>query len=373
MKVQFDAKRMLYMLFTFILAIPSTALAQNCEAILGYVRDTTESSLTQSSYHSFKRFFCDQTFSSYQQARDAGLKLGIVLEDLPITFEGHDRSSSFSQYQHSLCESVDAQSSAYLAIQTKVVTANANVVNAWVTCITQPGVHFFAESSDTDASLVTFVATYNGLQTVYEANVNGPIQWVPTTALKCDSAQIGKKRSNSNSYYINNQHSTLTCVRPSNNEELAAGVITLKTAADDRVVHLAAYSPPPVIKEVYEESNKTCNLADNQIANDGVLGPGTTHRFGVGCDASGTITRYTVSCTGPCGHAYRDASIAAQDTYYNDHKSISAKYFIDDSQPTRTFQIVVYYQVPKRICIAHCKGISDGIMNSEVPPSIPVP
>jgi hypothetical protein len=375
MKIQ-KSIRVVYFLVASLVA-PHGLLSQNCEAILGSVRDTTEYSVSQGSYYSFKRFFCDQTFSSYQQARDSGLKLGVVLDDLPISIEGHDRSSSWSQYQHSLCESIDAQSSSYLAIQSKVVTANANVVNAWTSCINQSGVHFFAEANFTDPTLVTFVATYNGLQTVYEAPVNGPLQWVPSTALACDAGkQIGKQRKDKHGntfYIINNQRSSLTCTRVGSDDALPAGSVTLKTSADDRVVQLAGYSPPPVIKEVPTNATKNCSLADNQIANDGVLGPGTTHRFGVGCDTDGNIVSYAVSCVGPCSHAYRDAGIAAQDQYYNNHHGISAKYYIDDAQPTRSFVLAATYQIMQSVCVAHCKGVSTQIKDLETPVALPQP
>ena len=353
------------------LVVPQILAGQNCEAVLGYVRDTTEYSLSQGSYYSFKRFFCDQTFSSYQQARDSGFKLGIVLDDLPISIDGHDRSSSWAQYRHSLCENIDTQSSTYLAIQSKVTAANANVVGAWTACVNQAGVHFFAESNYTDPSLVTFVATYNGLQTIYEAKINGPLAWTPNTALNCASPQIGKKRGNA--YYINNQRSVQTCTRLGSDDGLAAGAVTLSTAADDRVVQLPAYAPPPVMKEVPTPSTKTCNSSDKEISNDGVLGPGTTHRFGVSCETDGDITAYTVTCVGPCSHAYRDAGIAAQDTFYNGHHSISAKYFIDDEQPTRSFTITATFQVLKPVCVAHCKGVSPSVKVLETPVAMPHP
>ena len=356
-----------YVLASSLMA-PQLLPAQNCEAVLGYIRDTTQYSLAQGSSYSFKRFFCDQTFSSYQQAEDAGLKLGIVLDDLPVSIDGHDRSSSFSQYQHSLCENIDTQSSSYLAIHSKVVAANDGVVKAWTECISQPGVHFWAEANNTDPSLVTFVATYNGLQNVYEAQVKGPLEWTPHTALNCREVQIGKLRDNAY-HYINNQRSVETCTRNGQNGELPAGTVNIKTAADDRTVQLPAYSPPPVINDVPTTLSKHCPISDTDLqrSNDGILGPGTTHRYSVPCDTDGYIIDYSAHCVGPCDHAYRDASIALQDAFSNNHHSVFAKYYIDDTQATRSFYIDATYQVNKRVCVAHCNNVSPGVINSGSP------
>jgi hypothetical protein len=344
--------------------------AQNCEAVLAYVRDTTENTVVQSSYYSFKRFFCEQTFSSYQQARDSGVKIGLDIDGLPTTFGGYDKSSQWSQYQHAVCESIDTQSSSYLNIRSYVTAANEKVVAAWSACVSAPGIHFWAEENSGDPSLVTLVATYNGLQSQYEAGSYG-ISWSPGGAIACDSQNIGHSRGAK--FYLNNQRSSVTCTRTSKDGEIPAVNITLKDAADNRTVALAPYSPPPVYNEVSTEKYDNCARGETQLINDGVLGPGTTHQFHFECQEPGYITRYAdVKCIGDCGHAYRNQTIAALDGYYNNHTMVAIRYYNDDYKPgTRSYSAVVYYLVTSRVCVAHCKGIPANVPNFEAPLALP--
>jgi hypothetical protein len=218
------------------LLLPIASFSQNCEAVLGYVRDTAIHDTTITSRSSFKHFFCDQTYSSYQQVRDSGLTAGIPIDGLPVTFGGYDRSSSWSQYQRSICESVSTQTSLDASIHDVVVTANANVVKAWTTCINSPGLHFWAETNQGDASLVDLVAQYNGLQRDYEVTPS-LLRITPVTALNCKSPTIEPRG------FLNNQLSRVSCVR-AGGVRLEAVNVTLPTSAGALSVKFTPVIPP---------------------------------------------------------------------------------------------------------------------------------
>jgi hypothetical protein len=221
-------KRMLALLIVSV-ALSNILVAQQCEAILGYVRDITDTQNSLNSTYSFKRFFCDQTFSSYQEAHNRGAKLGIVIDELPISFSGYDRGSQWSQYQRSICEAIEINSTLSTDFRQHIEKANATVVNAWKDCVSSPGVHFWAEANEGEPKLVDLVGKYNGLQRKYEVKIQ-PLQITPTTALACRSLYIAPER------FLNNQEKHVSCTRTATADGTLPGAnVVLPTSAEAQV------------------------------------------------------------------------------------------------------------------------------------------
>jgi hypothetical protein len=332
-----------FVLVVLLLSSAQSGYAQNCEAILGYVRDTSEKTLSLDSRFSFKRFFCDQTFSSYQEATDRGLQAGVFLDGLPLTFGGHDRGSSWSQYQRTICESVAISSSLSLELRDYVVKADAAVVDAWSKCVSKPGLHFWLEANQGTPTVVDLVAVYNGLGRQYEATPQ-PLKITPLTALNCGSKTISAKG------YLNNQESRVSCTRPTTPDDVMPPVnVVLPTTAGDGSVKIPPFIPNPEYKQVIEEQNASCVKDRNQMIADGPK-VGDKHVVHVECSAPGPITRWTyLGCEGyPCGWLLR---LEPQDANFGNFVSLR---FATNSSDYLKVSATIYYNQTKTVCIKHC-------------------
>ena len=78
----------------------TTAYAQDrCDAILrNGIWEYTQSNNTQQVTESFLSWFCSQSFGSFGEARDQGLKIGIPIENIPVEIDGHNRENQWSKY-----------------------------------------------------------------------------------------------------------------------------------------------------------------------------------------------------------------------------------------------------------------------------------
>jgi hypothetical protein len=203
--------------------------AQDCSGILGAVRDVSQSEGAKSHFASFKRFFCEQTFTSYQQARDAGVKLEVPIEDLPVSFQGHDKTSSWSEYQHSVCESVETFDSLDVTWKTYLARANAAVVEAWKSCVNSSGLHFWAEVNEDDPKAVTLAAQYISSGAPYQTRITSPISF-SGDGVKCPKRTFTRPN-------VDSARQALDCSRI---DEAVAVNITLHTKNGDPTIRLAS-------------------------------------------------------------------------------------------------------------------------------------
>src|SRR5712692_2610876 len=198
--------------FVVALIACATAMAangQDCDKALGYIRDMNASTGARESASHFKRFFCDQTFDSFGSASDTGLKLGIDLEDLPLSLEGHNRGRNWSEYQHSVCQSIQDDTWHSQSWNVAVMKANKGVVDAWTTCVTASGLHFWAELNDNDPTLVVLRAKYISNGPPYLTAANGPVSFEPADAMQasdCSADMIKKDTHIDSAGLIQNCH-----------------------------------------------------------------------------------------------------------------------------------------------------------------------
>lgn len=288
-------KKRLLLIMVYALLL-STANGQECTAILGYVRDTATLETSMRSASSFKRFFCDQQFSSYQHARESSQKLGIVIEELPVSFENHDRTSDWQQYQRTICERVESFSSLDTTFRSMVTKANDTVVKAWSECVSSPGVKFWAETNDTNPQLVVLSARFNSSGAPYQAKINPALQISPASNLNCGANQLGTYGGffaglgTDNKNYIDNKVSQLTCTRTNKD----AVNVVLKTERGDQAVKMPVIvvpkppPPPPQFVTTTVVKSQFCTITRDQWTGEGPKF-GDRHLFGMRCVAPGPI------------------------------------------------------------------------------------
>jgi len=336
------------MFITAAILMCQIARAQQCEAILGYVRDITDTKNSLNSTYSFRRFFCDQTFSSYQEAHDRGAKLGIVIDDLPISFSGYDRGSQWSQYQRSICESVEVNAGLSTEFRQHIEQANAKVVDAWKDCVSSPGVHFWAEANEGDPKLVDLAAKYNGLQRKYETRIQ-PLQITPPSALACQRPYIASRR------FLNNQESRVSCTRTATADDTLPGAnVVLPTSAESRSVKLPAIYPNPEYKDVTEEQHVPCIKYRHEFIQDGPM-YGDKHIFHVECAAPSKISRWNYEgCEGgACPWLVRldGSDVKISDTL------VAIRLATNSSDPVKV-STTIYYTTTHKECVKHCEHLA---------------
>src|SRR5665213_2556862 len=359
-----QSRIILFMVITLLL---STAYGQDCTSVLGYVRDTsTVDSLFHSS-SSFKRFFCDQTFSSYQQARDSSQKLGIAIEDLPISFENHDRTSEWQVYQRTMCDRIESFSSLDTSFRSMVTKANDTVVKAWSDCMSSPGVKFWADVNDSNPQLVILNARFNSIGAPYQAKINPALQINPASNLNCGPNQLGTYVGffagfgSDNKNYIDNKVSQVTCTRTNK----AAVNVVLKTERGDQAVIMPVIltpkppAPPPEMVTTTVIKSQFCTVLNDQWTGEGPK-IGDKHLFGMKCSAPGPIEARADSSNlphvdtismdgGGCPWAARlpDLDLFVNPTTVNLRVA-------SNSADACTIKYKIYYKEPTTSCTKNC-------------------
>ena len=117
-----------------------TVAQDSCEGILKdgiWEYEQNAGSVKQTS--SFLNWFCSKTYSNYKEAREAGLKLGIVYEGIPIEIGGNYSESQWSEFRNETCR---YESGGYIHAQefTEFARrASKDIVKAWENCTTAFG------------------------------------------------------------------------------------------------------------------------------------------------------------------------------------------------------------------------------------------
>jgi hypothetical protein len=121
-----------------MISIQSTQVlnAQDCKQILEhgvFMRSNTDSLRIRT--QPLLNWFSQSTFENYGQASEAGGKLGFSLDSLPISLSGHNRNTSWHDYQATL-QTLDFSDSKVLEqFSNAIDQADRAIVAAWQTCI----------------------------------------------------------------------------------------------------------------------------------------------------------------------------------------------------------------------------------------------
>jgi hypothetical protein len=163
-------------LASFILAfalVCSPARAQDCNAILEHgIFDKTTTDSLRIRTQTLINWLSQTTFTSFSQARDAGLKIGFPIDGIPVELGGYDREKEWSQYQASL-QTLDISDTKILdEFHQTVDAADHAIVNAWQVCIlNNKGIsHAVVEMND-DPKKFTLLLVYDAVGEPYKAKI----------------------------------------------------------------------------------------------------------------------------------------------------------------------------------------------------------
>lgn len=170
----------------------TSAVGQSCVDVLGTVKDTSVSRGTYSGVSNFKRFFCDRTFSSEQEASDAGGKVGVSIKGLPLSASGYKRSENWRAYQRSICESIEQNTAINQDWYNEISRINKDVIDAWSKCVNSAGVHFWADVNADEPHLVLLNLKYVSSGAPFETTIRDPLTVAPRESLDCDGAAMTK-------------------------------------------------------------------------------------------------------------------------------------------------------------------------------------
>jgi hypothetical protein len=232
---------------TVLLVAASGAIGQDCNQILGYIRDTSDVRIHK--YASLKRFFCDQEFSSDQEAINAGVKADIPLEGILVPMQSHLDGSKSQDHRRSICQNLETVSDESMSVL--LSKANTAVVNAWSACLSTPGVKFWAESDQDSPMIVTLNAKFNPIGSLASVYIDPNLELTPTASLRCQHSPIGHDlgwvewatTSGTRKYKrsLNHETSSTTCERLSRD----GATITLRgNNIEIKPIKLGRVAPP---------------------------------------------------------------------------------------------------------------------------------
>ena len=126
-----------------------SSLAQDCSQILrGGIYDVYQNSSATDRAASFVNWFKQKQFSSYQEAKNTSLDIGIPIGDILAGLGFSNDEQGFSQFSNEINSYTSSSTSFKQNLSNKISTINPQVVAAWDHCITQPGLHFWLERTD---------------------------------------------------------------------------------------------------------------------------------------------------------------------------------------------------------------------------------
>lgn len=152
-------RRMLLM--WLVLAVITDAHAQECSQLLSQgIYDIRSSASDLSTASSFSSWFCDQKFSSSQQADSFGASLGLPFQGIPVKLGFNASSQSWSQWYSNFCSRVQQDQSLQSRVRDHVQTVNPQIIQAFNACIEADGLHVWLERTY-DPKTFIFAARFN--------------------------------------------------------------------------------------------------------------------------------------------------------------------------------------------------------------------
>lgn len=143
------------------LLIPNVTNAQECNQIISRgIYDIYSSSIDLQATASFAQWFCDQRFSSEQQAKSFGASLAFPFEGVPVQLGFDSKSQSWGQWYSSFCSSVHQDSSLQNRLRSHIQIINPKILAAFNDCINADGLHVWLERTE-DPKILKFAAKFN--------------------------------------------------------------------------------------------------------------------------------------------------------------------------------------------------------------------
>ena len=155
-------------------AINGVAYGQECSQLLKQgIYDISSSSTDLNTASSFSQWFCDENFSSAQEADNFGASLGFPFKGVPVKLGLESGSESWSESYSRFCANYKNDSSLQLKLRNHVKTISGTVVNAFNTCISSRGLHVWIERTHNPREF-KFAARFN------PPNKNNPVAIIQT-------------------------------------------------------------------------------------------------------------------------------------------------------------------------------------------------
>lgn len=97
---------------------PKQTFAQNCEKVLE-VPEMDQHLRATYNRNLWLRFACDQDFTTIQQVRDAGVNIGLSIDDVPVGLSYEDRDKSFIDWKRLHCSSNFGDNENFIYVENK--------------------------------------------------------------------------------------------------------------------------------------------------------------------------------------------------------------------------------------------------------------
>src|SRR3990167_8250654 len=139
--------------------------AQDCSSILSHgIYNSRTTEFDTSSASSYSQWFCDNKFSSSQQADSFGASLSFPFKGLPVKFGFDSNSQSYTQWQSSFCGNIKQSQTLQTRLRDHVQTINPVIFQAFNKCLESNGLHVWLERSP-DPFVFVFAARWNAPDT----------------------------------------------------------------------------------------------------------------------------------------------------------------------------------------------------------------
>ncbi len=149
----------------FATFIANMAFANDCAKLLNNIYDFRATTNSAARASSFRTWYCSHEFESETASRSLGSELGIPLKGIPVEFGFDESRESFSSWQSNFCSDTSSQEARQFSSSKVERTINPAVINAFNTCTSRSGLHFFLMTTGSEKRYVLgskLTPTYDG-------------------------------------------------------------------------------------------------------------------------------------------------------------------------------------------------------------------
>jgi hypothetical protein len=148
------------MLVVAVITHHCSMYGQDCAVLLHHgIYNVQKGSIDNDTASSFAQWFCDQQFSSRQDAESFGASLSFPFKGVPVKFGFDQSGQSWSEWSRSFCSQVTQSSSSKTSIKEYVQTIHQGVLDAFNRCMQTSGLHVWIERTG-DPKVFNFAAQF---------------------------------------------------------------------------------------------------------------------------------------------------------------------------------------------------------------------
>jgi hypothetical protein len=137
------------------------AFGQECSQLLNHgIYDVQSSSGSLNAASSFSQWFCDENFSSAQEANSFGASLAFPFKNIPIKLGLDSSSSGWGESYSRFCSQYKQDASLQVKVKQHLKTASTAILSAFNACVASTGLHVWLERSHSPMEFV-FAARFN--------------------------------------------------------------------------------------------------------------------------------------------------------------------------------------------------------------------